>query len=806
MVGFCWNSMAKILLWIFAIVLFLESNSIYAQSNRRLSVVDESNFPVAGVQVTVVPQGYVSYTNNQGVAYIQVHSESRSIWLEKAKYEPVFLPLSSVDTFSIQVRLLRKELMLDTFQVTGRKPEDKTFLNGVELKPKDIKNIPSPFGDFNSVLGTLGSVVMPSEFSGQYAVRGGNFDENLIYVNGIETYRPFLARTSQQDGLSFVNPDMVESATFSAGGWEARYGDKLSSVLSVKYREPKKFKANATASLLHASAHAESATRDKTLRISAGLRYKSAAYLIRTLPVKGNYRPRFVDFQLLVQWQPLRKSAGSSLKSDKLKVILFSNAASNYFLVAPQKQTSSFGTLGEAFKLEVDFKGQEIMQYNTVQNSLLVMQKKGALRLEYLLSQIRSKEIETFDVLSRYSLCQVQTNQNASDFNECLLQTGAGQSFRHARNELRLDVLQATHRGSIEMTEQSKLLWGITTGVETFVDDFSEYNFEDSASYLFNLESRQANSVFSVWRHQAYSQLEMKKDSVRKLVAGIRMHWWAQTKQVLVSPRISFEWKRDPLSKKLYRISTGLYQQAPFFRELRRPDGTLNKHAKAQSSAHLVTALEISFDSWGREFKFTSEAYGKYLWNVIPYDMDNLRLRYSAENTAEAYVYGADFRVSGEFVKGDESWFSLGILRTRENVQGDSLSWIRRPTDQLITAGVFFQDHLPNNPSLKVFINLVYGSGLPFGPYGYPNLRQSFRGAPYRRVDIGFSKLVTFTDKEINSKSVLDKLWVRVEVLNLLQSINTFSYTWIRDYNSDIYAIPNSLSSRFINIKLVAEL
>jgi hypothetical protein len=767
-------------------------------------VRDSSGAALDSVKVQVSPVHFISFTNSSGEILIPREAAGYPVVLSKPFFksqsiqlEPSKGPVLVVMRSSIKI--------LDTVDVKAKR-QSTSMLEGVSLKPRDIRNIPTPFGDFNAVLATLGSIVVPSEFSGQYAVRGGNFDENLVYVNGMETYRPVMARTSQQDGLSFVNPDMVEKAEFSAGGWDAQFGDKLSSVLDVRYREPKRFKASATLSLLNASAHVETATADRTFRISTGWRYKSASYLIATLPVKGDYRPRFFDGQTLLQWQPLRKSPASSQKSDKLKIYIFSTWASNQFELLPQKQRSSFGTLAEALKLEVDFQGREILSYQTFQHSLSAVQKVGGMKLEYALSQLRSHEKEQFDVWARYALCQIQTNQNAQNFNECLLQTGSGSSYRHARNLLRVDQVQASHKGTLPMNAHSQLLWGISTANETFADVFSEYNWQDSANYIRQLESRQAEHVFSVWRHQGFVQWNAGVDTFRVLRMGLRAHWRTQQNQVVWSPRFTYSWRHKPGAPTALRLSAGLYQQPTFFREMRNREGQLQRALKAQSSFHLVFATDHQFTAWGRPFRFTAESYAKYAWNVIPYDMENLRLRYSGQNSASAYVIGTDFRLSGEFVKGDESWMSVGLMRTKENVEGDSLGWIRRPTDQWLTAGIFFQDHLPSNPSLKVYVNLVYGSGLPFGPTAQPALRQAFNGAPYRRVDIGFTKLISFTDKEVRRKSILEKIWIRAEVLNLLQSINTFSYTWIEDYQQNSYAVPNSLSSRFINIKLIVEL
>ncbi len=705
------------------------------------------------------------------------------------------------------VNLVAEIKTLDTYTVEGKTNKDpfRNEVSTLTIDPKIPKYLPSAFGDFNKILATVGmGVVSNSELSSQYVVRGGNFDENLVYVNDMEVYRPFLVRSGQQEGLSFVNPDMVANIEFSAGGWQPKYGDKLSSVLAIKYKEPKKFKGSATLGLLGFAAHVENATKNRRISYIVGARNKNSQYLLNTLPTKGEYKPHFYDIQSLIVFD-LTKRKDSTDFEKRTTLTVLTNYSINRYNILPSKSQTTFGTIAEALRLDVVFSGKETMQYNTIQNGLKFShQVNNRLRLDFLTSAMHSAEREFFDIETIYKLCEIETSQSSQDFNKCILAKGSGSNFRHARNELQATVLTLSHKGQYDWNSKNQFLWGVTEGNENIKDKFSEYSFNDSSQYVTITDKLNSSINLNSYRTQGYIQHTWKPDSNHIVTYGVRMSYWTVNKQFLISPRIQYaykpHWKRDFVLK----ASTGVYQQPAFYREMRSYSGTINKDIKAQTSYHFIVGSDYNFKAWNRKFKFISEVYYKYLTNVIPYDMDNVRLRYYAVNSAVAYATGLDLRVSGEFLKGEQSWFSLSFLNTKEDVKGDGRGFIRRPTDQRITAGIFFQDHIPNNPSLKMFLNFVYGSGLPFGPPKTPQYRSYFSGPLYNRVDIGFSKLISFKDKEKLSKNGLESLWISLEILNLIGTANTISYTWIKDSNNNQYAVPNTLSARFVNVRMIA--
>jgi hypothetical protein len=726
---------------------------------------------------------------------------------ENYKEQIVSFEIKEGDKVIRNIDLVPEIKSLETVVVEGDKTTDeqRAQVSTIKIDPKIPKYLPSAFGDFNKILATVGLGVMSnSELSSQYTVRGGNFDENLVYVNDMEVYRPFLVRSGQQEGLSFVNPDMVSNIEFSAGGWQAKYGDKLSSVLAIKYKEPKKFKGSATAGLLGFAAHIENATKNQRVSYIIGARNKNSQYLLNTLPVKGEYKPHFYDIQSMVVFDFTKRKDSLDLEKRTTLSVLTSYAINRYNIFPTTSQTS-FGTLADALRLDVVFDGKENMQYNTFQNGLKFSHKvNNRLKLDFLTSAMHSAERENMDLETIYKLCEIETSQNAANFNQCILTKGAGSDYQHVRNVLQVTVFTLSHKGQYAWNKKNEILWGITEGNEIIKDKISEYSFSDSSQYVTITDKLNSSENLNTLRTQAYIQHTWKPDSLQIITYGVRFGYWTLNKQFLTSPRLQYalkpRWKRDVVLK----VSTGVYQQPAFYREMRAYDGSINTNIKAQTSYHFIFGTDYNFRVWGRKFKFITELYYKYLTNVIPYDMNNVMLRYYALNDAKAFATGADFRISGEFIKGEQSWFSLSFLNTKENVDGDGRGYIRRPTDQHVTAGIFFQDHIPNNPTLKMYLNLVYGSGLPFGPPQSPQYRSFFAGPTYNRVDIGFSKLISFQDKEKLSKKALESLWISLEILNLLGASNTISYTWIKDFDNNQYAVPNTLSARFVNLRMIA--
>lgn len=660
------------------------------------------------------------------------------------------------------------------------------------IAPKEIEHLPSPFGDISGALATLAGVSQNNELSSSYSVRGGNFDENLVYVNGIPVYRPFLIRAGQQEGLSFVNPALVSSLRFSSGGWQAKWGDKLSSVLNIRYKQPDSLAASVTAGLLGGGAQLEGAGLGKRLTFVAGVRHKSAQYLLNTLDTQGEYLPRFTDLQTFITYK----------LSSKTDVNLLLSYARNRYLVEPESRQTNFGTLQTSFQLNVGFEGQELLEYSMWQNALkLTTRWSKKFRTSWIASYLHTTEKEYTEVEGGYFLCNVDKNPESATYNECLQLLGIGTDYQHIRNRLQAGIYHLQSRNEWRFARGQLLEFGLQLGLEQINDRLREWEFADSADFVqFKPDKRITNDISLLnYRLEGYVQNTSSLGTGKHtLHYGLRYHYFSQNKEWLWSPRMQYAYRPAWRTDVVFTASAGLYQQPPLYREYRTISGQIQAGVLAQKSLHTIAGADLNFLMWGRPFNFVSEAYYKNLWDVNAYDIDNVRIRYFANNEAEAYAAGADFRLSGEFIPGAESWFSLGVLKTAEDVSGDERGYIRRPSDQRLNIGIFFQDHIPNDPSLRVYLKLLFGTGLPFGPPQNIAYRNFLQGRSYRRVDIGFSK-------DVRVKSLgLESLWLGLEVMNLLGHNNIISYNWISDFNNNQYAVPNTLSSRFFNLKVVA--
>lgn len=725
------------------------------------------------------------------------------------------------------------------------------------IDPKLINQIPSAGGNFEAVLFSQPGVVSNNELSSQYSVRGGNFDENLVYVNDILVYRPFLVRSGQQEGLSFINSDMVESVEFSAGGFEARYGDKMSSVLDIKYKEPTKFGGSVTASLLGGTVHIEDASKNHRFTQIHGFRYRSNQYVLNSLDTDGDYRPSFFDYQSYITFDI----------NDKLQLDFLGNVSRNRYIFIPETRQSDFGTINQALRLSVFFAGQEVDQYETYTGAFTLNYKPNkSTKLKFITSTYRALETETFDIEGAYRLDELERDLGSQEFGDVAFNRGVGGFINHARNYLDAIVTTAEHRGW-KYYDNSTLQWGFKVQHEDIWDRLSEWEYVDSAGYSVpqippavwgvsafdslrpvpvsprnNLNLRTnikaenrviSNRIMGYLQYKSSFNLDTNEFEIN---IGGRFNYWDFNNQLLLSPRINLAWKPNFSRDFVFRASWGFYHQPPFYREMRDLFGNINQNIKAQTSIHYVLGSDYNFKAWGRPFKFISEIYYKQLKNLIPYEIDNVRLRYYAENIANGYAAGIDLKINGEFVKGVESWASLSVMQTQEDlindqfteyynsdgekiIQGFTLNniavdsttffpgFIPRPTDQRVTFGLFFQDYLPRIPSVKMNLNILFGTGLPFGPPSYDRYRDTLRIPPYRRVDIGGSYVILQPDRERKpgkAFNALETLSLGIEVFNLLQVNNTISYLWIRDVSNRQYAIPNYLTSRQINVKLTA--
>ncbi|NEM97952.1 TonB-dependent receptor [Pontibacter burrus] len=719
-------------------------------------------------------------------------------------------------TIALSIVLEPDPKQLNTVQVHGKRDDDtREQVSTTKLDPREIRNLPSAYGDFNKILVTLPGVSSNNELSSTYSVRGGNFDENLVYVNGIEIYRPFLISNAQQEGLSFVNPDLVENIEFSSGGWQPKYGDKLSSVLSIAYKRPTEFAASVTGGLTGGSIHLENASRNKRISYLFGVRHKNGQYMLQSLQTDGEYRPRFSDAQALVNLD-LTKGAEPT---GKTMLSILTSYANNDYLVIPESRVTTFGTRQVPLRLYVGFDGREKMTYNTYQAGInLSHQFTTNYTSELIVSGVESREREFRDLEAGYRICEMD---NTGNFEECQMVLGVGSEFNHARNALLARIFTAETRNTWQLNQHNQLLFGLKVGLEKIQDKLEEYGFTDSADYVSQTYFLDAGLNLNTIRYNAYLQHTINLDTLKTLTYGIRASYWDLNREWLISPRIQYSFITRHNPDLSFKAALGVYYQPPFYRELRDFDGNLNPDLKAQRSVHAIVGSDYLFKAWERDFKLTTELYYKHLTNVVPYDIDNVRLRYYAHNNAKAYAAGFDVRVNGEFIKGAESWLSLGLMTTREDVAGDSVTvfnpagqetgreaqgYIRRPSDQIVNVGIFFQDHLPDNPTIRMYLNLVYGSGLPFGPPRQPEFRNSFSGKSYKRIDIGFSKVLILENELVQrNKFALESLWIGLEVLNIIDANNRVSYTYVKDLNNITYAVPNYLTGRRLNLRFVAK-
>ncbi len=831
---------------VFVFLLLINSTALFAQTAEVFGVItDQKNQPMFGVNVAIVGEAGGTITDENGKYSLKV-KPNREVTLAFSyvgyNLQQIIVRLKENEKRELNRQMEPGSQTLPPVEVTDTKSRESGL---TRINPKTIQQLPTVSGSFEDVLKTLPGVVANNELSSQYSVRGGNFDENLVYVNDFEIYRPFLVRSGQQEGLSFINSDMVSSVLFSAGGFEAMYGDKLSSVLDVKYRKPKKFGGTVNASLLGGGVQLEGVTKNKKLTYLTGLRYKSNQYLLKSLDTKGEYKPSFLDVQADVHYALTHRTDLNFL----------GNFSRNRYNVVPATRQTEFGTINQALRLTIYFDGQEVNSYESMMGGLsLTHYVNENLKLKLLGSAFYTDERESFDILGQYFLDELERDLGSDEFGEAAFNRGVGSFLDHARNSLTAQVYNLEHRGSLHR-ENDDVQWGIKFQTEDFTDKLNEWKYVDSAGYslphprdnpgqsgpynqqIILQDVLKTKIGLNTWRLSGFVQFDrsLGADKQFALNGGWRVHYYDLNNEIVTGPRMMFSWKPKWRKNLMFRAAAGFYYQPPFYRELRNLDGNINPDLKAQRSIHFVAGNDYQFLAFGREFKLVSELYYKKLDNLIPYKVENLRIRYFAENISKGYAAGADFRINGEFVPGTESWISMSVLQTKEdiindfyydyynsdgekiiagytanNIAMDSIriepGYIPRPTDQRVTFSMFFQDYIPKFPTWKVHLSLIYGTGLPFGPPGRNKYNDILRVPDYRRVDIGFSKI--FIDEDNPRKSRLKwvnnikAFWVSLEVFNLLQISNTVSYIWIADITNRYYAVPNYLSARTINLRL----
>ena len=787
-------------------------------------VLNELNEPLEGVNVVSENNGTTTNINGFYILKIPANTDVK-IRFSHINYKYLEAPFNLKNGEELEFNPVLKSNyeQIETVVITGSKRKE---LEGVtSISSQIIRTIKGAQPGVENLLKTLPGVNISNELSTQYSVRGGNFDENLVYVNEIEVYRPFLVRSGQQEGLSFVNSDMVQNLDFTAGGFQAKYGDKLASVLDITYKTPIKFGIQADLSLLGGSLTAESVSKDSKFSALLGLRYRDNSLLVESKETETNFTPKFADIQTYLTYK----------FSDKFHLSFLGNLAINDYDYKPRTRQTNFGTLQDPLALLVFYEGQENDKYNTYFGAF-----KGSyfanenLTLKLIASTFHTTEQEYFDILAQYRLGEVNSNIGDESIGEVEFSEGIGSQINHARNDLDALISNIEHKGYLK-SEENNFEWSVKYTHEDIRDRIVEWEVIDSAGFSINppnidsfndqpytayegplapYKNIRATNSTQINRVQAYGQWNRRSmlgDHEVYTNVGVRYHAWTvqgdgikKTTQSVFSPRIQLAIKPDWDKDMLFRLSGGLYYQPPFYRELRDSDGIVNSDVKAQQSFHLVLANDYSFQMWDRPFKLISEAYYKKLSDVNPYTVENVRIRYDASNIAKAYAYGLDLRLNGEFVPGTESWFSFGYLKTEENINNQG--YIARPTDQRLKFGILFQDYVPKLPKMKMYLNLVYNTGVPGGSpsYASPYNYQS-RLPDYKRADVGMSYvIVDAKDSNKNGwRKPFEELSIGLEIFNMFDVQNSITNTWVRDvYSKRQYSIPNYLTPRVFNVRL----
>lgn len=786
------------------------------------SIFDQNSNIIEGVNISVLDETIGTYSNTNGQYSLSINPNRSLVIIYSFigyETEKIRIPmLKTNQNYKLDVNMKLISNFIDNVIVTDKKSRRESLSR---IKTKHVNVIPGNSVGVEAILKTLPGVSSANELSSQYSVRGGNYDENLVYVNGIEIYRPFLIRSGQQEGLSFINTDLVSSIVFSAGGFDAKYGDKMSSVLDIKYKKPIEKKGSINLGFLGGSLHYEGTNKNGRFSYLFGGRHKTNQYLLNSLDTRADYIPIFTDIQALFSYQA----------STSWEISLLTNISNNKYSMIPNDRETEFGTVNEALKLKIFFDGQEINEFKTYFGALNSKhQINSKLILNFGTSLFQTYEKENFDILGEYFLYQLDNNLGSEEFGDIAFDLGVGKYVNHARNQLEARVANISHQG-IYIHDKSTFDWGLKIQQEKINDKISEWNLIDSAFFNFphpndNIggisdpnqqiilnEVIKNNNNILTYRNSGFFQFSQDLDNLT-FKTGTRASYWSLNEELIISPRMSVAfapiWEKDFV----FRASSGIYYQSPFYKEIRNEDGSINLNVKSQKSTHFVLASDYLFYSWGRPFKWITELYYKKLENLIPYKVDNVRIQYLTNEISSGYAKGIDFKINGEFVSGVESWASLSIMKTEEDIEGDfilndlgeqvEVGFIPRPTDQRVNFSMFFQDYIPGNPNYKMHLNFIYGTGLSFGPPNSEKHQDVLRIPDYRRVDIGFSAVLKSDNKKSKIKflNYFQNIWISAEVFNLLDINNTVSYLWVSDISGRQYAVPNYLTMRQLNFKL----
>lgn len=793
------------------LILVLFATCLSAQQAKISGTVTNfDNSPIDFVSVSMQGSALGVFTNNQGKYQITVPiGDSVTIVFSRIGYQKSERKIAKV-TGNMTLNTMMRETVLEEVTVLGEKAQTST-MNKIEIGKTNLLSDPTG-GSIESILALGAGVSSTNEMSSQYSVRGGNYDENIVYVNGIEIYRPLLIRSGQQEGLSFINPDMTKEVKFSTGGFESSYGDRMSSALDITYKKPQSFEASAAASLLGANAYIGSSTGRFTQ--ITGFRYKTTRTLLGTLDTNAEYDPTFIDAQTYMTLS----------LSPKWEVGFMGNISSNIYKFTPKSRQTQFGSADNAKDFTVYFDGWENDKFLTYFGALNMKGKlSDNLEIEFIGSAFSSREYERYDISGEYKLTDLNLSSNGGDGDNGGL-LAVGSYLEHARNSLNLDVTNIRHLGSFKVGKHV-LKWGLTLQQEKINDKIKEWSVRDSAGYsLPNLgdivsvySNLRSNNEITSTRYAAFLQDTYKfvsGDNIIYINAGIRASHWTFNDETIISPRGSIALIPDTKRDITLRFATGIYYQAPFYREYQKivTNGQnsiieLNKDIKSQKSIHFVLGGDYKFRSMDRPFKFTSEVYYKKLSDLVPYTVDNVKIRYSGENSGTGYSMGWDMKLFGEFVKGSDSWISFSLMKTEQIVDGIKAPL---PTDQRYNISVFFQDYFPGIERLTMNLRGHLSQGLPqaapnsgFFEKGY------FRTPAYRRLDIGFAWQALGEDFSIRRTNSFwgsfKNIWLGVDIFNLFDINNTNSYYWITNVFNQQFAVPNYLTGRQLNFKIVAD-
>jgi len=807
--------------FILAVILFTPLITLCQKSYVKGIVLDINNNPIENVNISSINKDG-AVTNENGFYSIEIEALSNvNIIFSHVNYKKIsfsvnlktnevyeFYPVMDVNIEQIEEIVLNSNKRKELISITN-------------INPQIIRTIKGAQPGIENLLKTLPGVNISNELSTQYSVRGGNFDENLVYVNGIEIYRPFLVRSGQQEGLSFVNSNLIKNINFSAGGFQSKYGDKLSSVLDIEYKNPKLNNISGGLNLLGGNLTLESISKNAKTSNILGLRYRDNSMLVNSKETVTNYNPKFIDIQNFL----------TTNFNEKFSVNILTYISVNNYNYKPQTRQTNFGTLDDPTALIVYYQGQEKDKYQTLFGAgRLNFKATENIDLSLITSAFQTSEKEYFDILAQYRLGEVNNNIGDESLGEVEFSEGIGSQLSHGRNNLNAIIYNLEHKGSFKKNDNN-IEWSLKLTKEDIKDRIVEWEVIDSTGFSIDppfFESigdqpytanqgpivpyqniRKTNTTKT---NRIQSYVQWSRNSTLGSVeiysnAGIRLHGWSiddQKANFVFSPRFQIGAKPDWEKDMVFKISGGVYYQPPFYRELRDYNGQINYNVKAQKSIQLVASNEYSYRLWNRPFKLTSEVYYKDMSNINAYTVDNVRIRYLANNNTKAYAYGLDIRLNGEFIKGTESWFSFGYLNTKENI--DNQGYIPRPSDQRLKFGVLFQDYVPNIPDLKMYLNLVYNSGVPGGAPSYADAYDYQNRLPdYKRVDLGVSYQMISRNKNYKKgwKKNFSELSVGLEIFNMFDIQNSITNTWVRDiYSKRQYSIPNYLTPRILNLTI----